>query len=76
MTKRPKYVDGIGVFKGAKETTAWIKVRLPKGGIFKGTSHLPGTALEIKLGKLASWTWDQLEHERDSFQGRADRGEP
>jgi hypothetical protein len=76
MTKRPRYIDGIGVFKGAKETTAWIKVRLAKGGVYKGKVHRPGTALEIKLGKLSSWAWDQLERERDDLQGRADRGDP
>lgn len=75
MTKRPKYVDGIGIFRGSKETTAWIKIRLANGGVYKEKTHPPGSALEIKLGKHSSWGWDQLENKRDEMQGRADRGE-
>ena len=29
MTKRPLYVDQIGLFKGARGVTAWVKVRHP-----------------------------------------------
>jgi len=76
MTKRPKYVDGVGVFRGNKGDTAWIKISLPKGGSFRGKIYRPGGAIEIKLGQLSSWSWAQLETERDQLQGRADRGEP
>ncbi len=75
MTKRPRYVNGIGVFKGERETTAWIKFSLPKGGILKGRAYEPGEAAEIKLGKLSSWSWEQLEAERNRLLGRAERGE-
>ena len=75
MTKRPKYVNGIGVFRGSKGDTAWIKVRLPEGGAYKGKSYQPSDAVEIKLGHLSSWSWEQLEAKRDDLQGRADRGE-
>ena len=75
MTKRPKYVNGIGVFRGSKGDTAWIKVRLPQGGAYKGKSYRTGDAVEIKLGHLSSWSWEQLEAKRDDLQGRADRGE-
>ena len=75
MTNRPKYVNGLGVFRGAKATTVFIKIRLPKAAAYKGKSYKPGSSLEIKLGKLSSFTWQQLEKTRDDFQGRADRGE-
>lgn len=76
MTKRPKYLNGIGVFRGTKGDTAWIKLRMPNGGVFQGKICEPGKAIEIKLGQLSSWTWEQLEAKRDELQGRADRGEP
>lgn len=76
MTKRPKYVNGIGLFRGERETTAWIKFTLPKGGVFKGRAYEAGEAAEIKVGKLGSWTWEKLETERNDLIGRAERGEP
>ncbi len=75
MTKRPKYVSGIGVFRGDRGETAWVKVRFPRGGTYKGKAYPPGSAIEIKLGKLASWSWAQLEEKQAEFQGKADRGE-
>ena len=76
MAKRPKYLKGIGVFRGARGQTAWVKIRLPNGGIHGGRSYSPGTRLEIKLGNLSSWTWEQLESRYRELQGKADRGEP
>ena len=76
MAKRPKYLNGIGVFKGSKSETAWVKIRLPHGGIYNGRSHPAGSSIEIKLGKLSSWTWEDLETKRDEFQGKADHGDP
>lgn len=76
MSKRPRYVNGIGLFRGERETTAWIKFTLPKGGMFRGKAYEPGEAAEIKLGKLSSWTWEQMEAERGKLIGRAERGEP
>ena len=76
MTKRPKYVNGIGVFNGSRGSTAWIKLGLPHGGVWKGKTYKPGQQLEIKVGSLSSWSWDQLEQQRKELQGRADRGEP
>ncbi len=75
MTKRPRYLNGVGVFRGARGDTAWIKIKLPKGGTYRGKNYAPGDGLEIKLGRLASWSWEQLEAKRDDLQGRADRGE-
>ena len=75
-TKRPLYHDGIGVYPGAKGNTAWVKLLLRNGTTFRGKSYPPGSALEIKLGKLSSWGWKELEQKRDEFQGKADRGEP
>jgi integrase len=76
MTKRPKYVNGIGVFNGARGSTAWIKIGLPHGGVWKGKTYKSGQQLEIKVGSLDSWSWEQLEEQRKELQGRADRGEP
>lgn len=76
MKKRPVYVNGVGVFRGSRGDTAWVKITLPHGGVFKGKSYSSGASLEIKLGKLSSYTWDELERQRDEYQGKADRGDP
>jgi integrase len=76
MAKRPKYLNGIGVFRGARSVTAWVKIRLTHGGIFNGRSNPKGAAVEIKVGQLSSWPWKELEAKRDELQGKADRGEP
>jgi integrase len=76
MAKRPKYFNGIGVFRGARSDTAWVKIRLTHGGTFRGHSYSKGSAAEIKLGNLSSWSWKDLEAKRDELQGKADRAEP
>lgn len=76
MKKRPRYVSGIGVFRGARGETAWLKIHLPRGGTYNGRMHEPGSSVEIKKGHLSSWSWDELETARDELQRRADRGEP
>lgn len=76
MSKRPAYCDGIGIFTGATSATVWVKVRLPRGGAYRGRSIAVGGSVEHKLGKRASWDWPQLIAERDRLQGLADRGEP
>ena len=75
MTKRPKYVNAIGVFRGSRGDTAWVKISLPHGGVYKGKNYQPGSSLEIKLGSLSSWSWQQLEDKHRELQGKADRGE-
>jgi len=76
MTKRPIYCERIGLFRGQKAFTVWVKVRMTRGGDYKGRTYKPGESVEIKLGERASWSWDELEQERDRLQGLADRGEP
>lgn len=76
MSKRPKYLMGIGIFRGSRGDTAWIKIHLPCGGIFAGKQYAPGHSVEIKKGNLSSWSWEQLEDELRMLQGKADRGEP
>ena len=76
MTKRPKYVKGIGIFRGARGDTAWIKIRLRQPTDYKGKRHAAGDSLEIKVGNLESWSWDQLLRQHAELQGKADRGEP
>jgi integrase len=76
MTKRPTYCDGIGLFRGSRANTVWIKIRLPHGGVYNGRTVPAGGSIEHKAGNRASWTWQQLEAERDRLQGLADRGEP
>lgn len=74
--KRPSYVHGIGVFKGARGDTAWVKIYLRHGGAFRDKTYRPGQSVEIKLGNLQSFSWQQLEAKRDELQGKADRAEP
>lgn len=76
MAKRPAYCDGIGLFRGATGCTVWIKIRMPLGGVFNGRTVPIGGAVEIKKGKRASWTWQELIEERDRLQKLADHGEP
>lgn len=76
MGKRPAYCDGIGIYRGSRDATVWVKVRLPRGGSYKGRSVPPGGSIEHKLGRRASWDWEGLVRERDRLQGLADRGEP
>ena len=76
VMRRPKYVKGIGVFRGSRGDTAWVKIRLPRGTTLGDKYYPPGSSTEMKLGRLTSWSWEQLERQRDELQGRADRGEP
>lgn len=76
MDKRPVYCDRIGLFRGQKAFTVWVKVRMTRGGEYKGRSYQPGQSIEIKLGERSSWDWEELERERDRFQGLADKGQP
>lgn len=66
MTKRPVYINNIGIFRGKTGDRAYLKIHL---------RHTSKTK-EIPVGKLSSWPWAELEKERDKLQGRADRGEP
>jgi integrase len=75
MDKRPKYLNGIGVFRGSRGVTAWLKIRLPHGGVLKGKSYPPDASVEIKLGSLESWDWEALVQKFRDLQGKADRGE-
>lgn len=76
MAKRPKYLKGIGVFRGKRGDTAWLKLTLPHGGKYGGKIFPRGSSVEIKVGHLSSWTWEQLVKKHTDLQGRADRGEP
>lgn len=75
MDKRPKYLGGIGVFRGSRGLSAWLKIRLPHGGTLKGKTHPPNASVEIKVGSLESWSWEQLADKHRELQGKADRGE-
>jgi integrase len=76
MSKRPRYLKGIGVFRGKNRDSAWLKIHLPHGGEFRGESRPKGASIEIKVGDLKSWGWEQLAEKHAELQGRADRGEP
>lgn len=76
MAKRPIYCDRIGLFRGQRAFTVWVKVRLARGGEYKGRNYKPGESVEIKVGERASWEWEDLERERDRLQSLADKGEP
>src|SRR5207244_13256529 len=74
MEKRPKYLNGIGVFRGSRGITAWLKIRLPQGGTLKGKTYAPGASVEIKVGSLDSWDWGQIAEKQRHLQGKADGG--
>lgn len=75
MTKRAKYLHGIGVFRGIRGDTAWVKIRLPHGGLYKGKYYKAGDSVEIKVGNLDSYDWGELEDVRKEYQSKADKGE-
>jgi len=76
MTKRPKYVNGIGIFRGASAVSVWLKIHLPHGADYRGKSYKRGSSIEIKVGNLSSWSWQELEEEHLKFQRKADRDDP
>lgn len=76
MTKRPAYVNGIGVFRGKSGDTAFIKIFLRTNNAYSGRNYAAGSHVEIKLGNLTSWNWASLEARKQELQGKADRGEP
>lgn len=76
MEKRPRYLKGVGVFRGARGDTAWVKISLPNGAIYNGKSYKRGASLEIKVGHLASWDWEKLVSKQAELQGKAERSEP
>ena len=73
---RPFYCEGIGVRRGERGDTIWIKVQLPDGGTWKGKSYRPGQAAEIKLGRKSSVTWEDAIGQRNYLQDRADNKKP
>ncbi|MDR3563473.1 MAG: tyrosine-type recombinase/integrase [Negativicutes bacterium] len=76
MSKRPLYLHGIGLFRGARDYTVSVKVRCPHGAVYGGRHVAPGQAVEIKLGKRASFGWQELIDERNRLQSLADKGLP
>ena len=75
MSKRPKYINGIGLFRGKSGDTVFIKIRMPRGGVIKGKTYPAGASAELKLGNLSSFSWQELERIQQEYQGKADRGE-
>jgi hypothetical protein len=74
MEKRPKYLRGIGVYRGSRETTAWLKIRLPNGGTLRGKSYPPDASVEVKVGNLTSWSWERLIDKHRELQPCRSRG--
>ncbi|MBT5250293.1 MAG: site-specific integrase [Bacteroidetes Order II. Incertae sedis bacterium] len=74
--RRPLYCKRIGVRRGKRGDTIWIKVQLPDGGTWKGRTYLPGLAAEIKLGRKSSVTWEEAVSQLNSLQDRADNNMP
>jgi hypothetical protein len=64
------------VFRGAHGVTVWLKIRLPNGGTLRSKTYPQNASVEIKMGSLDSWAWDQLTEKHRELQGKADRGEP
>lgn len=75
MSKRPKYINCIGIFRGSRGDTVWIKIYLRHANIYKGKHYPAGHSLEIKLGNLLSFSWAQLEELQSKYQSKADKGD-
>ena len=76
VMRRPQYRDRIGVRRGPKGDTVWVKVQLQKGGTWKGRRFPAGHALEVKLGWKSSIDWAYAVSVHDDLQERADKGKP
>jgi integrase len=76
MTKRPIFADNVGIFRGIKSDTVWIRLRPLKTTVYKGTTYKAGDSIEIKLGRLSSFTWEEVEQLLAEYQRKIDRGEP
>ena len=74
MANRPAYYQSIGLFRGARDYTVWVKIRCPHGAVSGGKHIAPGKATEIKLGRRASFDWGEMIAERDRLQALADKG--
>lgn len=74
--RRPTYREGIGVRRGKRGDTIWAKVQLPHGGSWNGKSYLPGRAVEIKLGRKSSISWEEAISRHAGLQARADGNQP
>lgn len=74
--KRPSYINNVGILKGIKRDSAYVKICMTNGGAYGGKTYGRGDYVEINLGKLSSFTWQQLEAKLNELQGKADRGEP
>jgi len=75
MSKRPKYLNGIGIFRGKSGDTVYIKFHLPHGGYIKGKKFSVGSKVELKLGSLSSFSWQDIDDILRDYRGRADRNE-
>jgi len=74
--KRPSYLQGIGIARGKRRSSAYVKITLHKGGEWQGRRFEPGASPELRVGYKESFTWDELLALRDDLQRKADRGEP
>jgi integrase len=74
VMRRPKYLNRVGIRRGPKGDTIWVKVHLPYGGTWEGKALHPGTSVEIKLGWASSVTWAEALATRDDLQRRANHG--
>ncbi len=74
--RRPIYCEAIGIRRGKRGDTIWAKVQLPNGGVWNDKTYLPGHAIEIKLGRKSSVTWEDAVNQHKELQRRADNDEP
>jgi integrase len=74
--RRPVYCEGVGVRRGKRGDTIWAKVQLPHGGTWNGKTYLPNHAIEIKLGRKSSISWEDAIAQQRALQKRADQDEP
>lgn len=73
--KRPAYVKNIGILRGLNRDSVYTKICLKHGGTHNGKTYQAGQWIEINIGRLTSFNWQQLEDRRDELQGKADRNE-
>jgi len=72
---RPVYKNGIGLLSGKRGITVYIKIRIPHGMVYKGKSIKPNKYIEMKVGNISSFTWEQVDDLFRFYQGKADRNE-
>jgi len=67
---RPRFVDNIGVRRGKRGDTVWVKLVLENPNTYNGRHYKAGQSVEIGIGKKATVSWEEAIKQRDLYEYR------